>query len=95
MIASISNSGFLSFMMFTEKFTQDVFINFLKRLTRKKKKKIFLVTDAHLVHRDKRVKKWFEENKKKIEIFFLPSYSPELNPTEYLYHDVKANAVRI
>ena len=38
------------------------------------------------------VKVWLEkdENKKKIEVFYLPSYSPELNPDEYLNCDLKA-----
>jgi transposase len=94
MISTISNYGSLAFMMFTEKFTQDLFLTFLKKLVRRKKKKIFLILDSHPVHKGKKVKKWIKENQKKITVFFLPTYSPELNPTEYLNQDVKTNAVR-
>lgn len=32
-------------------------------------------------------------NKKQIEVFFLPPYSPELNAQEYLNQDVKTNVI--
>ena len=35
------------------------------------------------------MKKWLDENKDKIEVFYLPSYSPELNPDERLNADLK------
>ena len=94
MISSITNQGQIEFMMFTERFTQDVYLKFLERMTYRKKKKVFLITDSHPVHKGKRVQAWLSGNKSKIKVFYLPGYSPELNPAEYLNHDVKANAVR-
>ncbi len=41
------------------------------------------------VHHAKLVKEWLEGQTEKIELFFLPSYSPELNPDEYLNCDLK------
>jgi transposase len=35
------------------------------------------------------VKAWLTENTAKIEVFYLPSYSPELNPEERLNADLK------
>ena len=32
-------------------------------------------------------------NRDRIELFYLPRYSPELNPDEYLNQDLKTNAV--
>jgi transposase len=54
---------------------------------------VFLIVDGHPVHRAKKVKKWLEKHKDSIRMFFLPPYSPELNPDEYLNNDVKSNAV--
>ena len=59
------------------------------RLVKGSKQMIFLILDGHPVHKSKAVKKWFEENKKLIEIYLLPAYSPELNPDEYLNQDIK------
>lgn len=95
MISSLTNLGKLRFMTFKTKFTADIFINFLTRLTKSTDQKIFFIVDSHPVHkRSKKVKDWLKKNQDKIELFFLPTYSPELNPTEYLNQDVKTNALR-
>ncbi|MBN4061793.1 transposase [Bacteroidales bacterium AH-315-I05] len=67
----------------------DRFIYFLKQLIKNKQRKSYLILDNPRVHHSKPVKKWVEENKKHIELFFLPSYSHERNPDEYLNCDLK------
>jgi transposase len=94
MIAGINNRGKLFFMVFTSPFTSFVFIIFLKRLLRQVRRKIFLIADKHPVHRSGETKKWLLANEQKIKIYFLPPYSPELNPSEYLNQDVKTNTIR-
>lgn len=93
MISTVTNKGTLRFMLFEESFTADVFLRFLKRLVNGSETKIFLILDNIRVHHAKVLKPWLEENKAKIELFYLPSYSPELNPDELLNQDVKSNAV--
>jgi hypothetical protein len=89
MVSAISNRGQLYFSVFTGKFDISVFENFLSRLIRQSGKKVFIIIDGHPVHRSKRIKAFAEENKENIRIFFLPSYSPELNPDERLNQDVR------
>jgi len=93
MISTVTNKGTLRFMLFEENFTSNVFLTFLNRLIKGSKKKIFLIVDNIKVHHAKVVQEWGEANKDKIELFFLPAYSPELNPDELLNQDVKSNAV--
>jgi transposase len=93
MISTVTNKGTLRFMLFEESFTAKVFLNFLRRLIKNSPTKIFLIVDNIKVHHAKQVQKWREQNKDKIELFFLPPYSPELNPDELLNQDVKSNAV--
>ena len=90
MISTITNQGKLRFMIYQEKFTAKVFIKFIKQLIKDSEKKIFLILDNLRVHHSKLVKAFIEDKKDKIELFFLPSYSPELNPDEYLNCDLKA-----
>lgn len=92
MISAISNKGHLQFMII-EKFNGQVFIDFLKRMVRYSNEKIFFVTDGHPAHKTKMLKQWLEENKERIEVFFIPPYSPELNAQEYLNQDVKTNII--
>ncbi len=93
MISSITNQGTLAFMIYRERFTSQVFIKFLRRLMRQNKGKVFLIVDSHPVHRSKVVKAWVEKHSTRLEMFFLPGYSPELNPDELVNQDVKSNAV--
>jgi transposase len=93
MISSVTNQGKLQFMLFKQGFTADVFVDFTSRLIRYNRNKVFLIVDGHPTHKSQIVKKWLEENADRIEIFFLPAYSPELNPDELVNQDVKTNAV--
>ncbi|WP_049780996.1 transposase [Hahella chejuensis] len=63
---------------------------FMKRLIKDARRKVFLILDNLRVHHAKMVEAWLEENQDHIEVFYLPAYSPELNPDEYLNCDLKA-----
>ncbi|MFN7371152.1 MAG: transposase, partial [Cyclobacteriaceae bacterium] len=66
---------------------------FLKQMIKHARHKIYFVTDGHPAHKTKKLNEWLSTNKKKIEIFFLSPYSPELNPQEYVNQDVKTNVI--
>jgi len=80
-------------MLFKGRFNSEVFITFLRQLIKKAKHKILLIMDNYSPHKTKRVQQWLQRHKDKIKIFFLPPYSPELNPDELLNQDIKTNAV--
>lgn len=92
MISTVTNRGRLSFMVFKRRFTSPVMIAFLRRLVKQSDRKVFLIVDGHPVHRSAKVKAWIDKHHRRIALFFLPGYSPELNPDEYLNQDVKTNA---
>ncbi len=94
MISAVSNKGHVRFMVYSSKMTQQVFLVFLRRIVKTFDQKVFLIVDNLSVHHGKLVKKWAEDNSKEIELLFLPSYSPELNPDEYLNRDLKKNVNR-
>ena len=93
MISTITNRGHLAFMVFQGGFQADVFLEFLGRLVRHVGGKVFLIVDRHPVHRARKVSRWVARNEHAIRLFFLPGYSPELNPDEMLNQDVKTNAL--
>jgi transposase len=93
MISALTNRGRLYFMIFDQRFKAEVFLDFLRRLIRQVEGKVFLIVDGHPVHRSGKVKKWVKKHEQEVRLFRLPSYSPELNPDEYLNQDVKSNAV--
>ena len=93
MISAISNLGRLWFMVFSCRFNADVFIRFLGRLLKATDgRKIILILDSHPAHKAAKVARWIEakrDRKTKLELCFMPGYSPELNPDEMLNQDTK------
>jgi len=83
----------LRFQVFQTRFNTEVFLEFLGRLVRSTKNKIFLIVDRHPVHRSHRVRNWIAQHQQDIELFYLPPYSPERNPDEFLNQDIKSNAL--
>ena len=93
-ISAISNQGALQFMVFTGKANAELFINFLRRLIRQAKgRKLYLIVDGHPSHRAKKVTQFVAKHAQLLALYFLPPYSPELNPDELLNQDVKAGAL--
>ena len=70
-----------------------VFIGFLKRLMQGQRRPVYLIVDGPPSHRAKAVKTYVESLDGRLKLFFLPPYSPELNPDELVWNDVKNNAV--
>ncbi|MDD4149256.1 MAG: IS630 family transposase [Bacteroidales bacterium] len=89
MISTVTNQGFVEFMIYSGSMNADRLIEFMMQLIKNKPRKVFLILDNLRVHHSNLVKEWVEKNKSKIEIFHLPSYSPEKNPDEYLNCDLK------
>jgi transposase len=89
MIATVTNQGKTRWMIIDEAFNSDKLIEFLEALIKDAGRKVFLILDNLRVHHSKPVKAWAAEHKDKIELFYLPSYSPELNPEERLNADLK------
>jgi transposase len=90
MISALANSGQLHFSLFDGRFTAAVFIEFLNRLIgQHPDHKLFLICDNHSTHHAKLVTQWVAQRPERIELHFLPSYSPELNPDELLNQDIK------
>ena len=91
MISSVSNQGQLRFMFYRETMNADLLIKFLKRLIRSVGRKVILILDNLRVHHSKVLKSWLEANKNLIELYYLPSYSPDLNPDELMNSDLKSH----
>ena len=92
-LSTITNRGRLAFMVFRSRFTTPVFLRFLRRLLRHVRRPVFLIVNRHPAHVAKAVARWVAERPDRLRLFFLPGYSPDLNPDEFLNNDVKSNAL--
>jgi transposase len=89
MISSVTNQGKLRFMIYDGALNAVIFLKFLRRLIKDTTRKLFVIVDNLRVHKARVVMAWVEENKDRIELFYLPPYAPERNPDEYVNNDVK------
>ena len=94
-ISTVTNKGQMRWKIFEGALNSDLLIAFLKRLIKGATKKVFLILDNLRVHHSKPVKAWLALHTVEIEVFYLPSYSPELNPNEMANADLKQAVTKL
>jgi transposase len=93
LISAVSAQGEFRFMVTHGRVGAGVFIEFLKRLIYNAERPIFLIVDGHPAHKAKMVTRFVASLDGKLRLFFLPPYSPELNPDERVWNDLKNNSI--
>ena len=93
LISAVSAQGQLRFMITKGRVTAAVFIDFLKRLLVNATSPIFVIADGHSTHRAKMVERFVATQQGRLALFILPPYSPELNPDEYVWNDLKNHGI--
>jgi transposase len=94
-ISTVTNRGQMRWKIFDGALNADVLIDFLKRLVRDAERKVYLIVDNLRVHHSKPVKAWLAEHQQDIEVFYLPSYSPELHPDKMANADLKQAVTKL
>jgi len=89
MISALNNQGKLEWMALKDPMNSELFLTFLKQMIKYRKRKIILIVDNLKAHHSRIVHEWVEANKERIELVFLPAYSPQINPDEYLNNGLK------
>ena len=92
-ISAVSAQGEFRFMTVRGRVGAAKFIEFIKRLIHGSDRMVFLIVDGHPAHRAKMVTRFVDSIKDRFRLFFLPPYSPELNPDERVWNDLKNNAI--
>lgn len=93
MIAAVNPRGQMKFMAIQGTVKAHQTRELLKRLMESHKKKVFLIWDGHPTHRSKKVHQCIESLGGRLEVYTLPSYSPELNSTEQVWNHVTSSGV--
>ena len=73
-----------------EVFNAKTYMEFLEKIAKiYNGQKIFYIQDNASYHKNEEVWSWFKDNRKWIEVYNLPPYSPEFNATERLWHHTR------
>jgi transposase len=89
MISAVSNRGLMRFMLYDGALNADRFVDFLRRLTKDAGRKVVLIVDNLKVHKAGKVTAWVASHAHEIELYYLPAYAPDHNPSEYLNNELK------
>ncbi|MEV6982582.1 IS630 family transposase [Sphaerisporangium sp. NPDC051017] len=89
MISTVNTRGKLHFSFVEGKLDSAAFIDYLKKLLHDVLGKIFLIVDGHPAHRSAQTKAFVKSTKGRLRLFFLPPYSPQLNPDEWVWKNIK------
>jgi transposase len=93
MISAVTAQGLLRFATYTGSFTAARFIEFCKKLLADTAGPVYLVVDGHPTHRAKLVREFVASTEGRLKLFVLPAYSPQLNPDEWVWKNVKHDRV--
>jgi transposase len=88
-ISAVNKNGTLRFMLYEGNFNSERFIEFLKRMIHKQSYPVSLIVDGHSTHKTNKVKQFVKSTKGKLKLYYLPPYSPELNPDELVWNNAK------
>ena len=94
MISAVSPGGTLHFDVFFGTCDATVFVEFLKKLMHGTPGPVFLILDNLSVHKAPPVKEYVASLDGRLKLFFLPGYSPELNPDEWVWKNVKHDHIK-
>lgn len=93
MISAISARGKLHFSFLDGNLNSALFIEYLKKLMNDIPGPVFLVVDGYPSHKSKETLNFVRSTEGRLSLFFLPPYSPELNPDEWVWKSIKHDRV--
>lgn len=91
MLSAVNRRGKMRFMIEAKGLNADVMCRFLDRLMAGQKRRVFLILDGHPIHKSARLARKVTAFDGRLRLFLLPPYSPELNPDEGVWREVKGH----
>lgn len=89
MLSAITAKSELTFAIEGESINGKRYVEFLEKLIANRTSPLIVIADNVSFHRSKEVRKFVREHRHQIRMFFLPPYSPKLNPDEQVWNEVK------
>jgi transposase len=93
MLSAVTTQGALRFSVREGTVNAEVFIDFCQRLLHDAPGPVYLIVDGHPAHRARATTEFVASTNGRLRLFFLPGYSPELNPDEWVWKNVKHDRI--
>ena len=93
LVSAVNPGGALRFAVIDGKLNGPKFVDFCKRLLHDTAGPVLLILDGHPVHHAKVVTQFAASTDGQLRLFYLPPYSPQLNPDEWVWKNIKHDRV--
>jgi transposase len=94
-LSIVTPKGEMNYSVTEESVNSERYIEFLDSLIHGRERPLILIVDQAPFHGSQRVREWVRAHRTRLRIFFLPKRSPELNPDEQVWNEVKNNKLGI
>jgi transposase len=88
-ISAVTARGAFWYSVYTGRLNATGFVEFLKAFMRNRRRRVFLVIDGLPAHKARLVAPYVQSLEGKLELHFLPGYSPDLNPDEFVWNHLR------
>lgn len=88
-------SGAFFYKTHLGRFNSAVYEAFLTEVLAKTDRHLILIQDGASYHTSKAMQAFFEKHAERLTVYQLPKYSPDFNPIEYLWRNIKKHATHL
>jgi transposase len=88
-LSAVTATGELDFDIEEAPINGKRYIEFLEKLLKGRTHPLIVIADNASFHRSKEVRDFVRSHRHQIRLFFLPPYSPEMNPDEQVWNEIK------
>jgi transposase len=92
-LSTVTAQGKMSYVIKDGTINGERYIEFLDELIMDRKRPLILFVDHASFHHSKRVRDYVSEHRSQLRVFFLPKRSPEFNPDEQVWNEIKNNRI--
>ena len=90
-ISAVNSKGAFWYNVYPGRLNGASFIQFLRDFMKRRRKTVYMVLDSLPAHKTKSVEAYVQSTQGKLELHFLPTYAPDTNPDEFVWHHLKQN----
>ncbi len=88
-LSTVTAAGQMRYATETQTINSSRYIAFLRQLLRGRTRPLILIADRVAFHRSGKVRAFVRAHRQQLRVFFLPKHSPELNPDEHVWEELK------
>jgi transposase len=92
-LSMVTPTGEMKYSVTADSVDSVHYIEFLKNLIRDRERPLILLVDRISFHRSQKVRDFVRAHRAQLRIFFLPRQTPEMNPDEQVWNEIKNHRI--